>query len=661
MERDHVHAHNTTTYIKPAYLDHQLSGRYEKSFGISKNLIPDIKSAIIKLYVSSGPKNLLYPEQINSTLLNIFTNIYYPDISRNLHVDSNNTAVIMGGIAFNQNIPQKLNSFLNMNTDDIDLKIYTTDITPFNKGQPRTYAKTLSLFKFISLIIPLYLKQILTYIINLEDIIFEQQELSAPKDKGKSTKHSTKQSTRKSTHKSTQHLTSTKLKKTKKYKNTSTQAGGANLISYKNKWYGILKKYRIIVQIKHHQGDMETIDITEMNYSEIIELIIPKINDPDLMITTKAQYKITYSKVLKPAKKRNTITFSDCKIIYPNVDYPSYYTYYLMNQKHSKNQHMKQRRPLDDEGGVARDRKLDLTQLTNKHLKLSDVIETKLCKNNGRYISIKSLLIDIVLMLSYAELLQYEKLDINKDLNVSEETLQININKLIQVKLGCIFKYYKYLIKFIRLHIIRKFYESTLKKEFVESCKQLIQYTIKYLRKKDDIRDETDIKNLAYRSTIREFHTGFFITGELMRQKYPELEDLVDNYKNIVVYLNMSRTLFKELESESDAESQNSIMILIASQKMLRTLSHEGGGTTAKKTQLRYTSPIELLSNYKYNDFELDSESTIENTGGKTITTSKSIKTKGAVKGDVSLINDKLDKMLQNELNVLDDLIASID
>ena len=201
------------TGIHESYLKHIINGRNEKSFGINKNFMTDFKKEIINMYSSTNNKKLLYPEHIHDLLLKFFTNVYYPDISKNLHIDNNNAAVIMGGIAFNKNIPVKLNKFLTMETTDIDLKIYTTDITPFNKNQTHKYQKTLSLFKFVSLITPIFLKQILTYIMNIEDTIFES--------------HSN--STNNSTIKRTTKLTIKELSKSSsKTKKTIKQLGGFN-------------------------------------------------------------------------------------------------------------------------------------------------------------------------------------------------------------------------------------------------------------------------------------------------------------------------------------------------------------------------------------------------------------------------------------------------
>ena len=592
---------------KVKHLEHIISPRYDKLFGIHKKLLPDIKKEIIAMYSSTTPKSLLFPENIHSTILKIFTNIYYPEISHNLHVDRYNAAVIMGGVAFNQNIPNKLAGFLTTETDDIDLKIYTTDINPFNKDKPRSYQQTMSLFKFTSLISAMFLKQILTYMINLEDEIFEQHKASTtlPLMQNKNIPHKSK---------SRKAKLSGKGKKTVKHLGGSILQNKGELLSHKVKFYGILKKFRVIIEIKFHNGTKESHDLTELNYNEIAALLFPKINDPDLLITTKAQYGIVYSKLIKPAHKRNKITFSDCKIIYPSVDYPSFYTYYLLNNKkaHSKT----------------------LEQLATKsHLTLADVIETKSCKNNCKYISVKSLMIDIVLMLSYAELLQYD----NFDLLDSGDTTAININKIIQVKIGCIFKYYKYLIKYIRLHIIKKFYDSTLNKTFVESCKRLIRYANNL--KKDTEMDELHTKNIEYRKLLRDFHMRFFMLGELQRLEFPELDELGDTYRHIVKHLNMSRALFKDLNEvsqDSGIESQDSIMILLAAQKMAEEL--QSGGALIKA--ITPITPIILHENYDYDDMELDNEPTLSN--------------------DRAIIMRKINKMMKNELSVLDSISNSI-
>ena len=68
----------------------------------------------------------------------------------------------MGGVAFNQNVPKKI-PFLKLDTDDIDLKIYTTDINYLEKNEKALY-RILSVFRFSAIIMCMYLKQILELI-----------------------------------------------------------------------------------------------------------------------------------------------------------------------------------------------------------------------------------------------------------------------------------------------------------------------------------------------------------------------------------------------------------------------------------------------------------------------------------------------------------------
>ena len=68
----------------------------------------------------------------------------------------------MGGTAFNMNIPTKM-GFLKVDTDDIDLKIYTTDINYLEKNT-KALNRVLSVFRFTLIIMCFYLKQIMYHI-----------------------------------------------------------------------------------------------------------------------------------------------------------------------------------------------------------------------------------------------------------------------------------------------------------------------------------------------------------------------------------------------------------------------------------------------------------------------------------------------------------------
>ena len=59
--------------------------------------------------------------------LHIFYIDYYPIISCNINIDKKTQTLIMGSIAYNMNVPKSL-YFYKERTDDIDIKIYTTNI-----------------------------------------------------------------------------------------------------------------------------------------------------------------------------------------------------------------------------------------------------------------------------------------------------------------------------------------------------------------------------------------------------------------------------------------------------------------------------------------------------------------------------------------------------
>ena len=123
-----------------------------------------------------------------------------------------------------------------------------------------------------------------------------------------------------------------------------------------------------------------------------------KIDDPDILVTNKVVYGIDYNKAKRMS--RNRITFSDSKIIYPNIDYPSFYAYYFMNNRNNNNNNNTYTYSLD--------------KIITKNLIVTDIINFKNCNNNNskdnkcHFTSFKTLLLDSCLMLSYAELLKNE-------------------------------------------------------------------------------------------------------------------------------------------------------------------------------------------------------------------------------------------------------------
>jgi hypothetical protein len=97
--------------------------------------------------------------------------------------------------------------------------------------------------------------------------------------------------------------------------------------------------------------------------------------------------------------------------------------------------------------------------ITDKDKIIYNVINEKL----------KYLQIDIIYMLRFAELLE------NEDI----------INGVIIVPVGSIFKYYKYMIKFIRTYVIKKFFNGTManNKIFIDAYRKLIRYVENNLNK----------------------------------------------------------------------------------------------------------------------------------------------------------------------------------
>jgi hypothetical protein len=154
---------------------------------------------------------------------------------------------------------------------------------------------------------------------------------------------------------------------------------------------------------------------------------------------------------------------------------------------------------------------------------------------------------------------------------------------------------------------------------------------------------ESDVKNLEYRQIIKNFHNDFFINRKLQHDEYSALDEIVDDYTNIVVNLNRSRLLFKELESESGIDSQDSIMILLADKDSFGNMDGKmhgkmdgGGGHIGMRKYKR----VELHDKYQYDDLQLDDES--QN-----------------LANDKSVIIEKMAKLTKKELKVFSKLSAS--
>jgi hypothetical protein len=563
---------------------HELGGRLRELFGLPPKLVSMLKYQI--KFVNENPRiRMLSPEIIQKMIISLFATEYFPVVSRNIRIDKFNQSVIMGGVAFNLNVPGKM-PFLKLDTDDIDLKIYTTDINYLEKNEKAMY-RVLSVLRFSVIIICMYLKQIL-------ELIKKFTTSYLPQNKQHSKHHTNKFPNKFPNKRTKQKQLGGSVKKTRVSKKVINK--------------GILNEYKIIVLLKkkNENNVNETIDkleLTEMTYSDIFNKIMNSIDDVDLLITNKIGYNMIYGNVIKPGKFR-MITFSDTKVIYPNIEHPAFYSYYFMNNK--------------------REIGKTIDQLIHQKIHIDKIMETNICGNNCKYISINTLLIDTTLMLSYAELLAYEKLE--------------NNGKVL-VPVGFLYKYYKYLIKYVRLFVIKKYNNGTLNDKFLNSAKKLWTYSLDNLKNTTSQISETDELNISYKKLLNNFHQNLFINKTLLTD-YPELKEAIDEYSMIVYYINHSRALFKEIDSKSKnmGESIESITIQMAEQELSKSTSkmHDGG---AKSSNSRKS--ITLLDDVSYNDIELDNPITKQKINKKTIM-------------------NKINKLINDEITILDTIETHI-
>jgi len=279
---------------------------------------------------------------------------------------------------------------------------------------------------------------------------------------------------------------------------------------------------------------------------------------------------------------------------------------------------------------------LDITldKLLKQNINISDIINTKPCKNNCRFISIKCLQVDIIFMLRFAELLTLE--DLSKG--------------LIIVPVDSLYKYYKYLIKFIRLHIIKKYFNGTLanNKNFMNASQKLIRYVDSNLKKETSIFGETVPINIIYKKIINNFHQEFFIK-KTMFPEYNALTELVDDYNNTVYYINKSCLLFKNLDDnqKQNGETIDSISIQFADNQPHGNM--EGGMVNSMVASINSDmtggskkTKIILHDNYSFEDPELDNHLIIKDT-----------KTHKYSEKENKIIIEKIHKMLKNEINFL--------
>ena len=451
------------------------------------------------------------------------------------------------------------------------------------------------------------MKQIAKEIIDYSRVIFETSEPFK--------KHTLKNN-----------LSKPKSKSKTKTKIVDNQNGGDytanrhNFIKIKQRRFGVLKSYKIKLIIKKGQ-EKDSNDITDLSYNDTYNLIMKKLVDPDILITFKISYSIKYINLIIPYsdKSRLTIIFSDTKIIYPNIHNPYFFSYYFMNNKNIL------------------DKNIKLENLVKQNISISDIINTKHCKNNCRFISVKCLQVDIIYMLKFAELLEIEDLP----------------NGIVLVPVESLFKYYKYMIKFIRVHIIKKFFNGTLanNKLFQDSSKKLIRYIEYNIKQKTSQLGETLPINIIYKNIIRDFHQAFFI-NKTMFPEYDALNELVTDYNSSVYYINKSCALFKSLDDEDkhSGESLESISIQHANKQLEYDISKSNvimnGGVNKHNSK---KSKIILHENFPFEDIELDNKD-------NDIKTHKINKTNT----ENQYIIDKLYKMLKNEIQFINKLSTSI-
>ena len=537
--------------------DNEIDDKLKVLFGISSKIIPKLVKLIKDLYINTKYKTVS-PEAIHRVIINFFANDYYPLVSKNININKYNYPVISGGIAFNINIPAKL-SFYKIDTEDVDLKIYTTSINYIEKTE-----KVLPIFQNSIIIICVYLKQVLELIkiiINDFDLQTNKKKVNTvnivktvkykPIHKLKKIKYT--QKVKPIAHKSIEHKPKyIKTKIAKPLKNIAGSVGGGNdIIDIYSK--GILSKYQIKMQIKKRNDYkinevVDNIDLTNItySYSNLFDKIVNIINDPDLLITIKVGYVMRNNN--KATKIRN-ITFSDTEIYYPCNKYPTFYAYYLMNNHIDLNK--------------------TIEQLINYYIPLDKIMETKSCGNNCKYLSIKTLLLDTTLMLSYADLLAYENLPGVNDItdNDSKHSKHSKHSNLVPMRL--LYKYYKYVIKYLRLFIIKKYYEGKLTGKFQSDANRLSSYVWQHFNIQTSIKSETEKVNIEYKILVHNFHQNLFINKTLLKE-YPELIELVNEYTIMTYYINKSRSLFKALDDKSghSGETLESLTIQMADQEL---------------------------------------------------------------------------------------------
>ena len=550
MENDDVIHEYTDKYPK-------IDAKYKAMFGLPEKSLLLLRKQLYDLYSKSNAtfRNIVKPKSLHTIISDLFIKDYYPIISKTYNTNEHTIAIIMGTIGFNMNIPPKLEKLLYTDTDDIDLKIYTTQLHyDKRKNKPQNVKQVLSLFKYIVLTLFMYLKQVIGEIIEFSKTIFSKNEnektLPTLKPTSKSTKKTKKNNRTQNTTKS--------MNKSKSM--TTSPLNQHKLINAKQKNFGFLNSVRIYIQIKQSIGINreeinDKIDITKLSYDATYNLLSNKLNDVDLLITSKIKYWMKYStKLGKKPKFLNTFTFSDTKIYYPNLaENSTFYTQYLLNYKYMNRPDYATTPVTTPATTPASISNLSLDTLYAKNISISDIIKFKHCgiKNyNCNYIAVNSLKIDLILMLQYAEFINDEVYD------QDTHTAKNHSNTKIIVPISSLFKYIKYLTKYLKLYIIIKYYNKTLNKDYTNATIKFIQ-TINKIITTTTIEPENEPINIQYKKTINKLHQDFFIKQTLFPE-YSILKEVVDEYNYIKQYINKSRFLFKD-EFEKFKKTNNNM------------------------------------------------------------------------------------------------------
>ena len=380
-----------------------------------------------------------------------------------------------------------------------------------------------------------------------------------------------------------------------------------------------LSNYELILQLKLKEKDaktysvIDTIDITKLTYSQLYNKIMDNVNDFNMLITNKIVYKMPHTSKLR------TITFSDSNVVFAGLGTPAFFAQYLDSTPLALN------KPLE--------------KLINMKIPVSKIMDIKTCANNCRFMSIQSLIMDTVIMMSYADLLTYE---------------QLNDGGQVLVPAGFIYKYYKYLVKYIRLIAVRKFNENNLDKEFLDAAKSLWQYALNDIRKNSTLLrfglDERDPIVITYKNYLNKFHQNLFHNKSFLSTNFPILMEIADEYQRLVFFVNKSRNLFRALNASSKTKSTTieNIVIQFAEQELSKYSNskssyHSISTSRDSKDSIAggFISDVNINKNKsKHIILTLDSDG--DGDGDRS----------GDGDGDKTDIINKIDKLIKDEVNI---------